>query len=61
MCCFMYSDMDADICKDKIMLHVPRARTRAQSELTFHSVTKVTSLHHSQPVKAMLKCTLKYR
>lgn len=30
-------------------------------QLTFHSVTKVTSLRHSQPVKAMLKCTLKYR
>lgn len=37
------------------------ASARAQSELTFHSVTTVTSLHHSQPVKATLRCTWKYR
>lgn len=54
MRCFLRSGLDAAICKDKILLHLSCARTCAESERTFHSVTKVTSVHHSQPLKAML-------
>lgn len=36
MCCFMYADTEADISKDKTMVHLI-------CPLTFHSVTKVTT------------------
>lgn len=44
----------------KTLLRLAPARTRALENLTFHSVTKVTSLNHSQPVKAMFQYTFNY-
>lgn len=52
MCCLMHSGVDAEVCNDAVVLCLARARTRAQGKLTFRSITKVTRLPDSQPVKA---------
>lgn len=58
MSCFLCCDMDLNPRKTKIMMHLsPDPLCTKQTDLSF-PITKVTSLSHSQPVKALLWCTL---